>query len=157
VAASTETLFFLEYPEAEPGDTIVAYRNDTAVGHIYCALTGGFEWRLTLGQASHAKTGISTLEEAKADFCEAFKGWCGEQGLVINGPCRVPGRYRPASEWILEDALKFKTATMVEGFMTRHDIKRHMAGMDRATRSRVGKAALAHMAKLQEQGAADTA
>jgi hypothetical protein len=152
VSVSTDTLFFLGYPTAEPGDVITVWRNDWCVGHLHCETIGGFWWQLTIGQI-RAKQGVtySTLDEAKQGIADAFKAWCHDQFLTVAGPSRVPSGYREAKVWIPEKARTFKVSGEAEGFMRSTDVRRHLSGMDRTTRREVGQAALAHIANLQAQ------
>jgi hypothetical protein len=71
------------------GDHIVAYRNDVAIGSFYAQHSDGITWSFSLGQVIWDGK-VERISEAKRMLVETFERWCGEAGLTIDGPSRVP-------------------------------------------------------------------
>jgi hypothetical protein len=77
------------------GDTVVAYRDDVAVGSLTALYSGGVIWRFSLGQCidGNHEAPCERISEAKAALTARFERWCSESaGLKIDGPSRVPSR-----------------------------------------------------------------
>jgi hypothetical protein len=134
-----QMLFFEEFLPHETGDTIVAWRNDVAVGHIVVMTNGATpldkrtgnraSWDLSIGthyQCGHA----DSVEKAKGAVLEAFYALCVEMGLEITLPSAEPARWHRRGIVLQEDVERIETYEKAEAFMAQKHIKRIIASLE---------------------------
>lgn len=74
-------LYFDGYRKPEPGDFMVGWRNDTAVGSVHYSLRGQIMWMLTIGGVFERGQDCKSIEEAKEALTAAFLAWCKRAGI----------------------------------------------------------------------------
>jgi hypothetical protein len=137
--ACDKMLFFEEFLPHETGDTIVAWRNDVAVGHIVVMTNGATpldkrtghraSWDLSIG--THYQCGVADdVERAKGALLEAFYALCDALNLEITLPSVAPARWRHRGLVLSEDVHRIETYEKTDAFLKQKHIKRIIDSLD---------------------------